>query len=192
MLAAALRASSLDASDEAGEAARRTPQDELPSCQLDHDAAGPLISEEVRVPRGGHIFSGSRGARPGHLVPPPFCIKSLRAISVTPEAHGWCLELAVAPSCPLQPRCGYPSPQGAEPSVGVMNSSYVFLARRWVSAQPLPAASTVLSEDRDLRPGVGAGCAGPPACVLHWLCPCYSVICVKKKRCICEIRNSQE
>lgn len=123
---------------------------------------------------------------------PPFCIKSLRAISVTPRAHGWCLELAVAPSCPPQPRCGCPSPRGAEPSVGVTNSSRVFLARRWVSAQPLPAASTVLSEDRDLRPEVGAGCAGPPACVLHWLCPCYSVICDKKTRCICEIRNSQE
>ncbi|XP_070308749.1 serine/threonine-protein phosphatase 4 regulatory subunit 1 isoform X2 [Odocoileus virginianus] len=47
VLAAALRASSLDAGDEAGEAARRTPQDELPSCRLDHDAAGPLISEET-------------------------------------------------------------------------------------------------------------------------------------------------
>ncbi|XP_043300443.1 serine/threonine-protein phosphatase 4 regulatory subunit 1 isoform X2 [Cervus canadensis] len=47
VLAAALRASSLDAGDEAGEAARRTPQDELPSCRLDHDTAGPLISEET-------------------------------------------------------------------------------------------------------------------------------------------------
>lgn len=47
VLAAALRASSLDAGDEAGEAARRPPQDELPSCRLDHDASGPLISEET-------------------------------------------------------------------------------------------------------------------------------------------------
>uniref|UniRef100_A0A8C2SF11 Putative WW-binding domain-containing protein n=1 Tax=Capra hircus TaxID=9925 RepID=A0A8C2SF11_CAPHI len=86
VLAAALRASSLDAGDEASEAARRVPQDELPSCRLDHDASGPLISEEVRVPRGGHMFSGGRGAHPGHLVP-PFCIKSPRVISdVVPQA----------------------------------------------------------------------------------------------------------
>lgn len=98
-MAAALRASSLDAGDEAGEAARRPPQDELPSCRLDHDASGPLISEEVRVPRGGHMFSGGRGAHPGHLVP-PFCIKSPHVISVTPEGHGSCLELAVGPSSP--------------------------------------------------------------------------------------------
>lgn len=138
------------------------------------------------------IYSrAAMGLVPATWCPPP-CIKSPCAISLTPEAHGWCLELAVAPSCPPQPRCGYPSPLGAEPSVEVMNSSCVFLARRWVSAQPLPAASTVLSENQDLRPGVGAGCVGPLAYVLHWLCPCYSVICDKEKRCVCEIRNSQE
>ncbi|XP_054936522.1 serine/threonine-protein phosphatase 4 regulatory subunit 1 isoform X6 [Physeter macrocephalus] len=47
VLAAALRASSLDACDEASEAARRAPQDELPGCRLDHGTAGPLMSEAV-------------------------------------------------------------------------------------------------------------------------------------------------
>lgn len=98
-MAAALRASSLDAGDEAGEAPRRAPQDELPSCRLDHDAAGPLISEEVRVLRGGHMFAGGHGAHPGHLVP-PFFIKSPCAISVTPKGHCWYLELAVGPYSP--------------------------------------------------------------------------------------------
>ena len=99
MLAAALRASSLDAGDEAGEAARRTPQDELPSCQLDHDAAGPLISEEVRVPRGGHIFSGSHGARPGHLVPPPLHKVTVCHLS---DTRGSRLVLGVS-SCSILP-----------------------------------------------------------------------------------------
>ncbi|XP_032459342.1 serine/threonine-protein phosphatase 4 regulatory subunit 1 isoform X2 [Phocoena sinus] len=47
VLAAALRASSLDTSDEASEAARRAPQDELLGCRLDHGTAGPLTSETV-------------------------------------------------------------------------------------------------------------------------------------------------
>ncbi|XP_059974901.1 serine/threonine-protein phosphatase 4 regulatory subunit 1 isoform X2 [Mesoplodon densirostris] len=47
VLAAALRASSLDACDEASEAARRAPRDELPGCRLDHGTAGPLTSEAV-------------------------------------------------------------------------------------------------------------------------------------------------
>ncbi|XP_061024831.1 serine/threonine-protein phosphatase 4 regulatory subunit 1 isoform X1 [Eubalaena glacialis] len=47
VLAAALRASSLDTCDEASEAARRAPQDELPGCRLDHGTAGPLTSEAV-------------------------------------------------------------------------------------------------------------------------------------------------
>ncbi|XP_066870608.1 serine/threonine-protein phosphatase 4 regulatory subunit 1 isoform X4 [Kogia breviceps] len=47
VLAAALRASTLDACDEASEAARRAPQDELPGCRLDHGTAGPLMSEAV-------------------------------------------------------------------------------------------------------------------------------------------------
>ncbi|XP_032323000.1 serine/threonine-protein phosphatase 4 regulatory subunit 1 isoform X1 [Camelus ferus] len=53
VLAAALRASSLDACDEPGEAARRSPvQDEpaageLPGCGLSHEASVPLISDAV-------------------------------------------------------------------------------------------------------------------------------------------------
>ncbi|XP_057382252.1 serine/threonine-protein phosphatase 4 regulatory subunit 1 isoform X2 [Balaenoptera acutorostrata] len=47
VLAAALRASSLDACDEVSEAARRAPQDELPGCRLDHGTSGPLTSEAV-------------------------------------------------------------------------------------------------------------------------------------------------
>ncbi|XP_026944343.1 serine/threonine-protein phosphatase 4 regulatory subunit 1 isoform X3 [Orcinus orca] len=47
VLAAALRASSLDTCDEASEAARRAPQDELLGCRLDHGTAGPLTSETV-------------------------------------------------------------------------------------------------------------------------------------------------
>uniref|UniRef100_A0A8C0HZF3 Serine/threonine-protein phosphatase 4 regulatory subunit 1 n=1 Tax=Balaenoptera musculus TaxID=9771 RepID=A0A8C0HZF3_BALMU len=47
VLAAALRASSLDACDEVSEATRRAPQDELPGCRLDHGTSGPLTSEAV-------------------------------------------------------------------------------------------------------------------------------------------------
>lgn len=93
MLAAALRASSLDTSDEASEAARRAPQDELLGCRLDHGTAGPLTSEtvEVRAPQGVHSELGGPGAVCGAAVvlvtaqlprpvcrwfsPSPFCIK---------------------------------------------------------------------------------------------------------------------
>ncbi|KAB0403165.1 hypothetical protein E2I00_000988, partial [Balaenoptera physalus] len=47
VLAAALRASSLDACDEVSEATRRAPHDELPGCRLDHGTSGPLTSEAV-------------------------------------------------------------------------------------------------------------------------------------------------
>lgn len=54
VLAAALRASSLDARDEASEATRRATQDEPatgepPGCGLGHDATGPLISDAVET-----------------------------------------------------------------------------------------------------------------------------------------------
>ena len=93
MLAAALRASSLDACDEVSEAARRAPQDELPGCRLDHGTSGPLTSEavEVRAPQGVHSEPGGPGAVRGAAVvlvtaqlpcpvcrwlsPSPFCIK---------------------------------------------------------------------------------------------------------------------
>lgn len=72
VLAAALRASSLDARDEASEATRRATQDEPatgepPGCGLGHDATGPLISDAVEVTcvhselGGPGGFHGSQG-----------------------------------------------------------------------------------------------------------------------------------
>ncbi|XP_057554899.1 serine/threonine-protein phosphatase 4 regulatory subunit 1 isoform X4 [Hippopotamus amphibius kiboko] len=71
VLAAALRASSLDARDEAGEASRRAPQDELPSRRLDHDATGPLISEAVENVDSalGYIHNDSDSGTSGGFSP---------------------------------------------------------------------------------------------------------------------------
>lgn len=66
------------------------------------------------------MFSGGRGAHPGHLVP-PFCIKSPHVISVTPRVTARA-RLAVGPSSPPAHCSPGEGTAGAEPSVGVTNS----------------------------------------------------------------------
>ncbi|XP_059750669.1 serine/threonine-protein phosphatase 4 regulatory subunit 1 isoform X2 [Balaenoptera ricei] len=71
VLAAALRASSLDACDEVSEATRRAPQDELPGCRLDHGTSGPLTSEAVENMESalGYIHDDSDSGTSGGFSP---------------------------------------------------------------------------------------------------------------------------
>ena len=83
VLSAALRASSLDAREEASDAEKRSDgQDalganELPNCKTTHDASVPLISDAVEVTHSVERLSSENSSGPKSLLLGNSCSRSL-------------------------------------------------------------------------------------------------------------------